>query len=168
MTLVIRPETPADHAAIHDITKRAFAPMVYADGNEQDLIGRFREAGALAISLVAEQDGAVVGQVTFTEAFAADGSPGWYALGPVAVEPALQNRHIGSSLIEAGLAKLRGRDAAGCVLVGDPAYYQRFGFRLFPDLCPAGEPAAYYQILPLRETTPESVISFHPLFYGSS
>ena len=76
MTIVIRPEQPADHAAIYDITKRAFAPMPFADGNEQDLIDRFREAGALALSLVAEQDGAVVGQVTFTEAFAADGSPG--------------------------------------------------------------------------------------------
>lgn len=164
MNPVIRPETPADQVAIHNITKRAFAPMTYADGNEQDLIDRFRDAGVLAISLVAELDGAVVGQVTFTEAFAADGSPGWYALGPVAVEPQLQDRHIGSKLIETGLTKLRERDAAGCVLTGDPAYYCRFGFRPVPDLCPDGEPAAYYQILPLRVTAPDSVIAFHPLF----
>lgn len=167
MTIVIRPEQPADQAAIYDITKRAFAPMPFADGDEQDLIDRFRAAGALALSLVAEQDGAVVGQVTFTEAFAADGSPGWYTLGPVAVEPDLQGAHIGSRLIEAGIAALRERDAAGCVLTGDPAYYGRFGFRLFPDLCPEGEPAAYYQILPLRVAVPKAVVAFHPLFYGS-
>lgn len=167
MNLVIRPETPADYTAIHDVTRRAFAPMAYADGNEQDLIDRFRKAGALALSLVAERDGAVVGQVTFTEAFATDGSPGWYALGPVAVEPDLQTQHIGSELIETGIAMLRERDAAGCVLVGNPAYYSRFGFRPFPDLCPDGEPAEFYQILPLRVATPESVISFHPLFHGS-
>ncbi len=168
MSLVIRPEKPADQAAIQDITRRAFAPMDYAGGNEQDLIDRFRNAGALAISLVAERDGVVVGQVTFTEAFAADGSPGWYALGPVAVEPDLQAQHIGSRLIEAGLAMLRERDAAGCVLTGDPAYYSRFGFRPYPDLCPEGEPAAYYQMLPLRVAVPETVLAFHPLFYGSS
>lgn len=167
MTIVIRAEKPADRAAIHDITKRAFAPMEYAGGNEQDLIDRFREAEALAISLVAERDGVVVGQVTFTKAFAADGSPGWYTLGPVAVEPDLQGQHIGSKLIEAGIAMLRERHAAGCVLTGDPAYYSRFGFRPFPDLCPEGEPAEYYQILPLRAARPDSVVAFHPLFYGS-
>lgn len=167
MRLIIRPETPADQAAIHDLTRRAFAPMAYADGNEQDLIDRFRDAGALAVSLVAELDGVVVGQVTFTDAIAADGSPGWYALGPVAVEPDLQTRHIGSKLIEAGIAALRERDAAGCVLTGDPAYYSRFGFRAFPDLCPEGEPGEYYQILPLRVTRPNTVVTFHPLFYGS-
>ncbi|ASK87280.1 GNAT family N-acetyltransferase [Sphingorhabdus sp. SMR4y] len=167
MSLVIRPERPADQAAIHDITRRAFAPMDYADGNEQDLIDRFRAAGALALSLVAEQDGALVGQVTFTEALAVDGSPGWYTLGPVAVEPDWQGQHIGSRLIEAGLAALRKREAAGCVLTGDPAYYSRFGFRPYPDLCPEGEPAAYYQILPLRVADPDSVVGFHPLFYGT-
>ena len=167
MNLVIRPETPDDHATIRDITKRAFAPMPFADGNEQDLIDRFRDAGALALSLVAERDGAEAGQVTFTEAFAADGSPGWYALGPVAVEPGLQKQNIGSALIEAGIALLRKREAAGCVLVGDPAYYNRFGFKPYPDLCPEGEPAEYFQILPLRATTPETVIAFHPLFHRS-
>ncbi|MGB5725438.1 MAG: N-acetyltransferase [Parasphingorhabdus sp.] len=167
MNLIIRPEMPADHIAIHAVTKRAFASMPFADGDEQDLIDRFRKAGALEISLVAERDSAVVGQVTFTEAFAEDGSRGWYALGPVAVEPALQKQQIGSQLIEEGLARLRQRDAAGCVLVGDPAYYQRFGFRAFPALCPAGAPAEYYQILPLAVAAPDSVVAFHPLFHGS-
>ena len=168
MNLVIRPERPADHAAIHDITRRAFAPMEYAGGNEQDLIDRFRDAGALAISLVAERDGVVVGQVTFTKAFAADGRPGYYALGPVAVEPELLGQHIGSKLIEAGLAMLRERDAAGCVLTGDPAYYSRFGFKTVPDLCPDGEPAEYFQLLPMRVPEPDSVIAFHPLFHGAA
>ncbi|QJB68686.1 GNAT family N-acetyltransferase [Parasphingorhabdus halotolerans] len=166
MTIAIRPETPADHAAIYDITKRAFAPMPYSDGDEQDLIDRLRNASALAISLVAEQDGAVVGQVTFTEAFAADGSDGWYALGPVAVEPELQSRKIGAQLIEAGIALLCERGAAGCVLVGNPAYYGRFGFKPFPELCPKGEPTESFQILPLGVAGPSAVISFHPLFHS--
>jgi len=166
LNLTIRHETCADRTAIYDITQRAFAPMPFSDGDEQDLIGRLRDADALDISLVAELGGKLVGQVTFTQGFAADGSSGWYALGPVAVEPEFQKRHIGSKLIEAGIAMLRERDAAGCVLVGNPAYYSRFGFKLFPKLCPDGQPAEYFQILPLRVMEPDTIVGFHPLFHG--
>lgn len=166
MNLTIRPETPSDYAEIYALTKRAFAPMPYAGGDEQDLIDKLRDAGALAISLVAEQDGRIVGHVAFSPAFAADGSEGWYALGPVSAEPELKHQGIGSAIIKAGIALLRERDAAGCVLVGNPAYYSRFGFLPFPDLCPEGEPPEYFQILPLRVAEPTVVVGFHPLFHG--
>jgi putative acetyltransferase len=166
MDIQIRPERAEDHAAIYDVTKRAFAPMPFADGDEQDLIARFRNAGVLALSLVAEKEGVVVGQITLTPANAADGSPGWYALGPVSVEPELHHQGIGSTLIRTAIAWLGDQDAAGCVLVGNPAYYRRFGFLPFPDLCPAGEPAEYYQVLPLRVASPMAVVEFHRLFHG--
>ena len=162
----IRSEQPSDHATIYDITKRAFAPMPFADGDEQDLINKLRDAGALAISLVAEQDHAVIGHIAFSPAFAEDGSAGWYALGPVAVEPARQKQGIGGQLIRAGIEELRKRDAAGCVLVGNPAIYGRFGFALAPELTPVGHPAEYFQILPLRIAAPNAVVNFHPLFEG--
>jgi putative acetyltransferase len=164
MGVIIRPERTDDHAAIYDVTKRAFAPMPYADGDEQELIGKLRDAGALALSLVAEKDDAVVGQVTFSPAFAADGSSGWYALGPVSVEPELKHQGIGGKLIRAGIAWLREQDAAGCVLVGNLAYYSRFGFRPHPELAPEGQPAEYFQILPLRVAEPTAVVGFHPIF----
>jgi putative acetyltransferase len=164
--VTVRPERAEDHAAIYDITTRAFAPMPYSGGDEQDVIDRFRERGALALSLVAEREGVLAGQITFTPAFAADGSPGWYALGPVSVEPACQSDGIGSQLIRAGIEWLMAQDAAGCVLVGNPAYYSRFGFRLFPELAPEGEPAQYFQILPLRVAEPDVVVGFHPAFYS--
>ncbi len=168
MELHIRPETPDDHAAIYDLTKRAFAPMPYAGGDEQDLINQLRDAGALTISLVAELDGRIVGHVAFSPAFAEDGAEGWYALGPVSAEPELKHQGIGSTVIKAGLAMLRERDAAGCVLVGNLAYYSRFGFQPFPELCPKGEPAEYFQILPLRSAEPNMVVAFHPLFHGET
>jgi putative acetyltransferase len=164
--ILIRAERAADHGAIYDITKRAFAPMPYADGDEQELIDKLREAGALALSLVAEKDGVVVGQISFSPAFAADDSPGWYALGPVSVEPELKHQGIGSQLIRTGIAWLNEQDAAGCVLVGNPAYYSRFGFRLFPELAPEGEPAEYFQILPLGVAEPDVVVGFHSAFGG--
>lgn len=166
MDCLIRPEHANDHAAIFEITKRAFAPMPFSDGDEQELIGRFRNEGVLALSLVAEIDGAVVGQITLTPAFAADGSAGWFALGPIAVAPEFHSKKIGSKLIEVAIAWLREQDAAGCVLVGNPTYYRRFGFKPNPALAPKGEPAEYYQILPLRVQEPSVVVSFHPLFYA--
>jgi putative acetyltransferase len=166
MDLTIRPEKPGDYAAIYDLTKRAFAPMPYADGDEQDLINQLRDAGALVISLVAELEGRVVGHVAISPAFPADGSDGWYALGPVSAEPELKHQGIGSAIISAGIDMLRARDAAGCVLVGNPAYYSRFGFLSFANLCPDGEPAEFYQILPLRIAEPNAVVAFHPLFHS--
>lgn len=165
MTLAIRPETDADRAAIYDLTRRAFAFAPYAGGDEQDLIDELRAAGALAISLVATQNGTVVGHVAFSPAAAADGSPGWFALGPVAVEPALQRQAIGSLLIKDGIRRLEATNAAGCVLVGAPTYYVRFGFKPFPHLTPKGEPPEYFQILPLATAAPTSIVDFHPLFH---
>ena len=166
MECLIRPERAGDYAAIYNVTKCAFAPMPFAAGDEQDLINQLRDAGALVLSLVAEQNGKVVGQISFSPAFAADGSPGWYALGPVSVEPALKHQGIGTELILAGIAWLREQEAAGCVLVGNPAYYSRFGFEPYPALAPEGEPAEYYQILPLRVEEPGVVVGFHPLFHA--
>jgi putative acetyltransferase len=166
MDIIIRPETEADHAAIHDVTERAFAPMPYSDGDEPHLIGKLRAAGALSLSLVAVRGGIVIGQISFSPAFAADSSPGWFALGPIAVEPKYQSCGVGGRLIRAGITWLREQDAAGCVLVGNPAYYSRFGYRPFPALTPKGEPAESYQILPLRVLEPVVIVGFHPLFHG--
>lgn len=140
--------------------------MPYSQGNEQTLIGKLRDAGALSLSLVAEQDGIVIGQVTLTPAFPLDGSAGWFALGPISVAPRFQGNGIGGLLIRAATEWMRTQDAAGCVLVGNPSYYGRFGFRPYPHLAPVGEPAEYYQILPLDEFEPMAVIGFHPLFHA--
>ena len=43
----IRPEQPGDEAAIYDLTKRAFAPMPFAGGDEQDLVNALRDAGCI-------------------------------------------------------------------------------------------------------------------------
>lgn len=168
MDVIIRPERADDRHAIHDITRRAFAPMPYSDGTEHILIDRFRDAGVLALSLVAELNGRVIGQVSFTPASSADGSGGRFALGPVAVEPDMQGTGVGTTLIRSGIDWLRAQQAAGCVLVGNPAYYGRFGFIPMPQLCPPGEPAQFYQMLPLADTQPASIVAFHPLFYAAS
>jgi putative acetyltransferase len=165
VSLTLRPETLGDHAAIYALTKRAFAPMPYAGGDEQDLINALRDAGALTLSLVAIQNDALVGHIAFSPAFAADSSPGWFALGPVSVAPEVQSQGIGAALIKAGIADLEARGAAGCILTGNPQYYTRFGFVLFPDLAPKEEPAEFFMILPMGVAEPTARMAFHPAFY---
>ncbi len=124
----IRPETPADHAAIHALTQTAFASMSYSDGTEADCIDRLRADGDLTLSLVAETAAGAVGHVAFSPVFIDGRSDGWFGLGPVAVSPDLQKQGIGSALITEGLERLRARGARGCALIGNPDYYCRFGF----------------------------------------
>jgi putative acetyltransferase len=164
--ILIRDELEGDRQAIYGLTQRAFAPMVFRAGNEQDLINTLRDGAALALSLVAILGDEVVGHVAFSPATTADAAPGWFGLGPVSVEPTLQRQGIGSALIKTGLKRLVAMNAAGCILTGNPAYYTRFGFRLFPSLAPACEPAQYFMVLPFADSAPASVFAFHPLFYA--
>ena len=166
-SIAIRPEQEVDREQIHDLTKRAFAPMAFAAGDEQDLINALRDADALTISLVAVQDGKVVGHIAFSPANSADGAPGWFALGPVSVAPEVQGLGIGRLLIEAGLQRLIALDAAGCILTGNPVYSRRFGFVVRVDLAPPGEPSEYYMVRSLGDPTPSQVVSFHPLFHAA-
>jgi putative acetyltransferase len=160
----VRPETAEDHNAIYDLTQQAFAPMPYSDGDEQDLINKLRDHGALALSLVAQMGNRIVGHVAFSPAYAFDGMPNWFALGPVSVLPELQGQGIGGLLIREGVKRLVAKGAAGIILVGDPNYYRRFGFLVSPDLAPTGQPKEYYMVLPLACVQPKSVIAFNPLF----
>ena len=62
------------------------------------------------------------------------------------------------------LALLKAQGAQGCVLVGDPLYYERFGFRNFPELVHEGIPQEYFLVLPFHENVPQGSVLFHPGF----
>jgi putative acetyltransferase len=123
-----------------------------------------RKAGALTVSLVAEMEGHVVGHIAFSPVTISDGTPGWYGLGPVSVQPKRQRQGIGTTLIEAGLARLRELGAHGCCLVGHPSYYPRFGFRNTADLSVEGVPPEVFFALAFDEIYPHGVITFHEGF----
>ncbi|MDJ0785998.1 MAG: N-acetyltransferase [Myxococcota bacterium] len=161
----IRPEQAGDERPIHDLTEAAFRGMPYADGDEQEVVDRLRSAGALQLSLVAVQEGEVVGHVAFSPA--EGGGPGsWLALGPVSVRPDLQRAGIGSALIERGLAEIRKQGALGCILTGNPAYYRRFGFEVTPQHAPANEPSEFFMLRCFGNARPTGAFAFHPAFYG--
>ena len=129
VTYEIRAEAHGDELAIHAVTRAAFLDAPHADHTEQAIVDALREDGALAISLVAQHGVRVVGHVAVSRVTLADDQvAGWYGLGPISVLPEYQRQGIGTSLMRSALSELRERGAAGCVLVGDPAYYGRFGF----------------------------------------
>lgn len=140
--------------------------MPFSNGYEPALIDRLREEGVLALSLVAELDGKIVGHIAFSQATAADASAGWYALGPVSAEPSLQRQGIGSKLVKTGLEILQKEGAKGCVLVGNPDYYRRFAFVVSPELAPPGQPKDFYQMLSFNDSEPSTHVDFHPIFAG--
>ena len=143
-----------------------FAGKPYAAGDEAELVEKLRFQNVLSVSLVAETEGAVVGQTAFSPAQASDGTAKWYALGPVSVLPARQGKGIGSRLVRAGLQAISELGADGCILTGNPAYYRRFGFQLSPLNVPAGEPAEFFMVKVFGHGQPKGPISFHAAFYG--
>lgn len=121
--ITIRPERPADAPGIHRVLTAAFPTDL-----EAQLVHALRAAGQLQISLVAVVDGHVAGYVAFSPVTITGRTVG-LGLAPVAVDPAFQQQGIGSALIREGL-KFAQLDATGMVVVlGEPAYYARFGFR---------------------------------------
>ncbi|WP_374468955.1 GNAT family N-acetyltransferase [Phenylobacterium sp.] len=156
----IRPERPADAAVIHALTEAAFEGLPFSGQTEARVIEALRAAGALAISLVAADGDEVLGHVAFSPVSAA----GWFALGPVSVWPARQRSGVGQALIREGLQRLRAQGAGGCVLLGNPAYYRRFGFEPDPDLYAGRAPPGAFQRLTLAGPRPAAKVSFHPAF----
>ena len=162
--MTIRNETPSDIDTITAVTRAAFENHPISQGTEQFIIAALREAGALTLSLVAEIDGQVVGHVALSPVAISDGSPDWYGLGPISVLPAHQRQGVGKALMREALSRLRSRGAAGCVLVGDPAYYEQFGFRSFSGLTHEGVPQQFVLALPFGEHVPHGAVTFHKAF----
>ena len=138
--MIIRPEREQDIDAITAITVEAFKTMEISPHTEQFIIHALRKSGNLALSLVAEKDGQVVGHIAFSPVTVADGSQGWYGVGPLSVSPEFQKQGIGTALMKKGLSLLKEMNGKGCLLVGDPKYYIRFNFKNIPDLILEGVP----------------------------
>ena len=162
--MLIRNETPGDVNAIAEVTVAAFETLAISQHTEQFIISALRAADALAISLVAELEGRVVGHIAFSPLTISDGCTDWYGLGPVAVLPEYQRQGIGTSLIEEGLSRLKGLNGRGCCLVGHPEYYRRFGFRNTPGLTHEGVPAEVFFALSFDGHVPQGAVEFHEAF----
>jgi len=165
--MIIRKETISDIEAISQVTTAAFRTLPISNHTEQFIIEALRSAGALTLSLVAEIDGRIVGHVAFSPVVISDGTKDWYGLGPVSVLPEYQKQGIGKSLINEGLSLLKQLDGQGCVLVGDPNYYERFGFKNFPEIVLEGVPQEVFLVLPFNKKIPQGIVVFHEGFLAN-
>ncbi len=156
----IRHERPSDHETIFDLTKAAFEPMSFSDGTEAQCVSRLREDGDLTISLVATEDDEVIGHIAFSPASIDGVSDGWFGLGPVSVWPSRQGEGIGGNLIRRGLDELRAINAKGCVLIGNPLLYQRFGFVSDGCLVYRDLPTEYVQWASFGKYKPSGILRF--------
>jgi putative acetyltransferase len=131
--LKIRPEIPAEFEMIRALVKAAFATARHADGDEHEYVDRLRASRAYIpeLALVAEDGGGLVGHIMLTRILVsgAQGARPALLLSPLAVAPDRQNQGIGSLLARESLARATASGAGVVLVVGDPAYYERFGFR---------------------------------------
>jgi putative acetyltransferase len=118
--MIVRSETPEDVAAIRIVHEVAFGQRA-----EAQLVDDLRAAGDSVFSLVAVDDGVVAGHVLFSRMTAPFRA---LALGPVAVLPEYRQIGLASRLIRQGIARSDADGWRGIFVLGDPAFYRRFGF----------------------------------------
>ncbi|CEJ92492.1 hypothetical protein VHEMI08143 [[Torrubiella] hemipterigena] len=189
--LTIRPELPPDAAPITAVTLAAFSASPHG---EEAIVTALRASSALTLSLVAvlppssrspfsspvpsppreePESDRIVGHVAFSpvqilaEPGAAPPPQKWVGLGPVSVSPAFQRRGIGAALIAEGLRILREEGHFdGCVVLGNPVFYGKFGFVVGKGPVLDGVPAKYFQALMLKESVewPVGKVKYHEAF----
>jgi len=162
--IAIRNETDADVAAITEVTIAAFKTLEISNHTEQFIIKALRAAKALTVSLVAELNGRVIGHIAFSPVSISDGTQNWYGLGPLSVLTEYQRKGIGRALIQEGLSRLKGLNAKGCCLVGQPEYYRKVGFKNIPRLVHEGVPPEVFLALCFDGHSPKGTVTFHEGF----
>ncbi|MEI7237557.1 N-acetyltransferase [Pectobacterium brasiliense] len=146
--MLVRVEIPVDAAGIDNLLRRAFPT-----GAEADLVHQLREDGLLTLGVVATDDeGGVVGYAAFSPVLIDGEDRQWVALAPLAVDDSLRRQGVGEKLVYEGLDALNEFGYTAVVVLGNPAYYSRFGF------VPAVE-----QQLHCRWPDSESVFQVYPL-----
>jgi putative acetyltransferase len=149
--LVIRPERPEETSAVRAVHEAAFGRSA-----EADLVDALRESQAWLPHLcfvAARPEGRIVGHIVLSRiAVGTGGALGALALGPIAVLPSEQRRGVGGALMRSALDAAAAAGERLVILVGDPAYYGRFGFGPASRLGVTGPydvPDEVFQALPL-------------------
>lgn len=162
----IRAEGPADIQAIRQVNELAFEAAT-----EARLVDALRVRAKLLVSLVAENEGCVVGHIAFSRVDAAStGELLGLGLGPMAVLPSFQKQGIGSSLVREGLRRCKELGASFVVVLGHPHFYPRFGFlpaSQFRLSCSWAVPEGVFMAIELNSgalANAEGLVTYEPEF----
>ncbi len=164
--MLVRAEEENDRAAVHAVNVSAFETPA-----EANLVNALREQALPVASLVAEDNGTVVGHIMFSPV-SLSGHPGLKVMGlaPMAVAPEHQRKGIGSALVRAGLEQCKQLGVVAVVVLGHPEYYPRFGFSpasRFGIDCEYEVPAEVFMAMELqREALSEKAgrVKYHAAF----
>lgn len=157
MDLNIRLETPADYAAVENLTREAFWNVHVPGADEHYLVHIMRDTAGFvpALDFVAERDGALAGNIMYTKAHVEDAQGARHevlVIGPLSVLPACQRQGVGRALVAHSAQAARALGYRAIFLYGDPLYYGRLGFLPASDFGvtpPDGTPHAALQVMPL-------------------
>jgi putative acetyltransferase len=166
--IIIRMERENDISSVDILLRETFETE-----DESSLVAALRDKGKF-ISLVALKDDKVVGHVFFSPAPIKSPKRNYDAitLAPVAVKPEFQNRGIGTSLIQEGLAECERQGHTIVTVLGHPEYYPRFGFtiasrkNIFP---PFSAPDEAFMVLEIQEGALKEkwgIVQYPPEFEG--
>jgi len=164
--MLVRAEEQRDHAAVHSVNVAAFGRSA-----EAHLVDVLREQARPYVSLVAEDNGMVVGHIMFSPvSLSSHPALSIMGLGPMAINPAHQRRGIGSALVRAGLAQSQELGFGAVVVLGRPGFYPRFGFSTsdhFDIDCEYEVPADTFMVVELKPDFLRGVsgtIKYHSAF----
>lgn len=164
LNLILRNEQDQDVDAIFKLTESAFKNAEHTDHTEQFIVNALRKMQQLTLSMVAEHDQQIIGHVAISPVEISSGASDWYGLGPISVAPEYQQQGVGSALMRTVLEQLKQLGAAGCVVLGDPIYYSKFGFNVIPNLTLANVPTEYFQALSFDQTFPQGEVKYSTAF----
>ncbi|MBL1378611.1 GNAT family N-acetyltransferase [Zobellella iuensis] len=163
---MFRTERPGDGDDIDEVVYAAFDRP-----DEADLVLALREQGAISVSQVAEYEGAVIGHLAMSPVYINGEDLGWLGLAPVSIWPDCQRQGVGSEMIKEAINAANELDWAGIVVLGDPAFYGRFGFKPARELglhCPFPDAGDAFMALALKQPAPSGLVTYHPAFDGVS
>jgi len=131
--MIIRQEKPEEFPRIYELVKVAFQTAKVSNGKEQDFVNQLR-AGVTYIpelALVAEDNGKLVGHIMLSRAHIVNGADKFAVayVAPLSVVLEFRNQGIGSALMKEAFRLAVAMGYTSVFLVGDPAYYHRFGFK---------------------------------------
>jgi len=168
--LSIRSEREEDHEAVHQVHELAFG-----QSNEALLVAALRVAAFPLVSIVAENDGDIVGHILFSPVSveSEDGKFTAMGLAPLAVRPEHQRRGIGGNLIQVGLRTCHYLGSDLIFVLGHSDYYPRFGFKTAKTLGFICEYPVPDEVFMVAELTPQAaggrrgLVKYHPVFSES-
>ncbi len=152
--MIIRQENKKDVDEVYSVVKSAFETAEHSDGTEQDLVVALRGSDGFIpqLSLVAEDDGKIIGHIMFTAASV--NNTEILALAPLSVLPGYQKKGIGTALMKKGHEIAVDMGYEYSVVLGSEHYYPRVGYR----------PASDFGISAPFEVPPENFMAIN--LYG--